>query len=53
MNRTAVVVVATGVGLVNETEQLGIGAYILEHHTSQLTEHSLEINTIHDPENQL
>ena len=49
VNRTAVVVVATGVGMVNETNYLDIGAYILEHHTSQLTEDSIEINAIHDP----
>ena len=42
-------VVATGVGMVNETNNLDIGAYILEHHTSQLTKESNEINAIHDP----
>ena len=42
-------VVATGVGMVNETEHVDIGAYILKHHTSQLTKESMEINAIHDP----
>ena len=42
-------VVATGVGMENETNYLDIGAHILEHHTSQLTEDSNEINAIHDP----
>ena len=35
--------------MVNETNYLDIGAYILEHHTSQLTKDSIEINAIHDP----
>ena len=53
MSRTAVVVVATGVGMPNEKKYIDIGTYILEHYVNQLTEESLEINIIHDPRKQL
>ena len=53
MSRTAVVVVATGVGMPNEKKYIDIGTYILEHYVNQLTEESYEINIIHHPKNRL
>ena len=53
MSRTAVVVVATGVGMPNEKKNIDIGTYILEHYVNQLTEESFEINIIHHPKNRL
>ena len=47
------VVVATGVGIKNETKDIDIGTYILEYYVNQLTEESYEINIIHDPRKKL
>ena len=47
-SRTAVAVVATGLGMKNETSHIDIGSYILEFHVDQLTEKSVEINYIHE-----
>ena len=49
MIRTAVVVVAKGVGIKHEKGHPDIGTYILEFHVNQLTEESEELNAIHDP----